>query len=475
MTRLSKRFAVLLVTTGLTAAAQIAAAEDLRSIYDRALTNDPQIREADATRLAAREAKPQALAALLPQVSGNYTAENDKPKGFSERAQIITDAAGTRRAITLQNPSDGTDPKVRRWSIDLRQSVFSWGDWLALKRADHQVAQAESDYQAAQQELISRVANRYFDVLAAQDNVDAQQSAQQAISRQLEQADKRFEVGLIAITDVQEAKAARDSSNAAVIAAKRQLASSEEAMREITGEKPADLAKPAADMPLRTPDPMSEDKWVEQSMQQNPALLSSRLAADIARDNVRSAFAGHYPTLDLVVSQNGNKQNFTTNFSPVDIPPNGQALTLTSDTKTLSYLLQLSVPLFSGGATTSRARQSEYQWQAARQRLERISRQTERQSRDAYLGVTSEIARVTALKQALESSQTALKATEAGYEVGTRTAVDVLDARKNLVQAQTNYSRSRYDYILNVLQLRLASGSLDKTALGEVNGWMEKR
>jgi outer membrane protein len=134
--------------------------------------------------------------------------------------------------------------------------------------------------------------------------------------------------------------------------------------------------------------------------------------------------------------------------------------------------VQVSVPLFAGGGTQSRVRQSEYQWQAAKERLTRVSRQTERQARDAYLGVISEIARVNALRQALESNATALKATEAGYEVGTRTAVDVLDARRNLVQAQTNYSRSRYDYMLNVLKLRLASGSLDKATLTEVNSWL---
>jgi outer membrane protein len=265
---------------------------------------------------------------------------------------------------------------------------------------------------------------------------------------------------------VQEAKAARDSAAAAVIASKRQLASTEELLREITAEKYSILAKPGDAMPLKSPDPADEDQWVARAMEQNLSLISSRLAADIARDNVRSAFGGHLPELDLVASRSNSDQT-----SPIDFASGNTGLR-TNDTDDTTYSLQLSVPIFSGGGTQSRVRQSEYQWQAARERFARVSRQTERQSRDAYLGVLSEMSRVAALRQALESNQTALKATEAGYEVGTRTTVDVLESRRSLVQAQTNYSRSRYDYILNVLKLRLASGTLDRTALDEVNGWL---
>ncbi len=446
---------------GLFLAAAQAQAEDLLKVYERALANDPQIREADANRHATREAKPQALAALLPQVSGSAVYGKDKSNGTSQSTFVLNGV------LTPSDRSGDGDQTNKRWSADLRQSIFSWGNWVALKRADSQVAQAEADYQAAQQDLISRVAARYFDVLAAQDNVDAQVSALSSISRQLEQAEKRFEVGLIAITDVQEAKAARDSASAAAIAAKRQLATASEFLREITGDSVSSLSKPADSMPLKSPEPVEEQKWVDVSMQQNLALISSRLSADIARDNVRSAFAGHLPSVDLVASRTNTRSDSTLNLR------SGAISAGNSDQTDNSYSLQLSVPLFSGGATQSRVRQSEFLWQAARERFTRVSRQTERQARDAYLGVNSEISRVQALRQALESSQTALKATEAGYEVGTRTAVDVLDARKNLVQAQTNYARSRYDYILNVLQLKLASGVLDRKAVEEVNGWLE--
>lgn len=452
----------LILALGVLCVAPAVQAEDLLTVYERAKTNDPQVREADALRKATLESKPQALAALLPQVSGAASRLEDSNSGTNFRQFVL---GGT---LVPNDTSGAGDATNKRWSLDLRQSVFSWANWVALKRADKTVAQAEADYQAEEQNLISRVSTAYFNVLAAQDTVEAQSSALEAISRQLEQADKRFEVGLIAITDVQEAKAARDSAAAAVIAAKRSLASFEEQLREITGEKYSVLAKPGDAMPLKSPDPADEDKWVQLSMEQNLALVSSRLAADIARDDVRTAFSGHLPELDLVASRSN-----AANTSEQRLRTGGVA-TANSDTDDTQYSLQLSVPIFSGGATQSRVRQSEYRWQAARERLTRTSRQTERAARDAYLGVISEISRVNALRQALESNQTALKATEAGYEVGTRTAVDVLDARRNLVQAQTNYSRSRYDYMLNVLQLKLAAGTLDRQTLAEINSWLDR-
>ena len=221
------------LSLGMLILASAARAEDLKAVYERALVNDPQIREADALRRASRESKPQALAALLPQVSGSASrskADTSTKGQFPQEIEQPT-GSGNRVVVNFISSSD-SKPETDRWSLDLRQSVFAWDNWVALKRADRQVAQAEADYAAAQQSLILRVSEAYFNVLAAQDAVSAQQSALEAISRQLEQAEKRFEVGLIAITDVQEAKAARDSAAAAVIASKRQLASTEELLRE---------------------------------------------------------------------------------------------------------------------------------------------------------------------------------------------------------------------------------------------------
>ncbi|MFM7396474.1 MAG: TolC family outer membrane protein [Gammaproteobacteria bacterium] len=455
----------LILAIGMLVAASAAPAEDLKAVYERALANDPQIREADALRRAARESRPQAWAAILPQISGSASRTKSDTTSTGQFPQEQRLPSGQTVVLNFLSASV-SEPETDRWSLDLRQSLISWDNWVLIKRASRQVAQAEADFQAAEQQLVLRVSEAYFNVLAAQDAVEAQTSALEAISRQLEQAEKRFEVGLIAITDVQEARAARDSAAAAVIAAKRQLASTEELLREITAEKYAKLAKPGDTMPLKSPDPADEALWVERSMEQNLALVSSRLAADIARDNVRAAFGGHLPELDLVASKSKVETTSPINFV------SGNTGTRLADTEDESYTLQVTMPIFSGGAAQSRVRQSEFQWRAARERLTRVSRQTERQARDAYLGVISEISRVNALRQALESNQTALKATEAGYEVGTRTAVDVLEARRSLAVAQTNYSRSRYDYILNVMRLRLASGTLDRGTLEEVNGWL---
>jgi len=437
-----------------------AESKDLLGVYEDAVHNDPVIRQADANRLAARESKPQAISALLPQVSGTAGASADHNAGTTP--VFTTDPAGN--PVVIAAPAVA-DTNTRQWAVNLRQSVFSWSNWMSLKAANKEVAQAEATYQAAEQNLILRVAQAYFNVLTAVDNLEANQASLEAIARQLDQANKRFEVGLIAITDVEDAKAARDSAAAAVIAAKRTLATTEDQLQEITGQKYDTLAKPGTDMPLKSPEPADENRWVNISLEQNLSLISSRLQADIARDNVRVAFGGHLPTLDIVAGRSYQSQGVNEVFA-------SQPFNYNTYFNDRQIGLQLTVPIFSGGLTQSKVRQAQYQWIAAKEGVVQSSRATERQARDAYLGVISGIARVQSLRQALESNQTALRATEAGYEVGTRTSVDVLNARKNLVQAQTDYSGSRYDYMVSVLQLRLAAGNLDRAQLTEINNWL---
>jgi outer membrane protein len=462
------------VWMSLAALASTVQARDLNGVYEDALKNDPQIRQADANRLASREARPQAWSALLPQISGTLTRTQDRQDG-SEPSQDIGTGVGTPGSnpqgpvvpVDSGAPSSefGVNAISKAWSLNLRESLFSWSNWMAVKQADKEVAQAEATYLAARQNLILRVSQAYFNVLSALDNLDANQASLEAISRQLDQANKRFEVGLIAITDVQEAKAARDTAAAAVIAAKRTLATAGDQLSEITGQKYDSLNKPGDTMPLNTPEPANEDQWVTVSLDQNVSLLSTRLQADIARENVRIAFGGHLPTLDLLASKSRTTSDATETFS-------GTPFGLNTAVNDRQYTLQITVPIFSGGLTQSKVRQAQYQWIAAKEGVVQASRATERQARDAYLGVISGIARVQALRQALESSQTALKATEAGYEVGTRTAVDVLNSRRTLVQAQTDYAGSRYDYIISIVQLRLAAGNLSQNDVNEINKWL---
>jgi len=448
-----------------------AAAADLVAVYQRALQNDPQLREAEANRLAALESKPQALAALMPQLNGTAVASKERDTGPTKQSFSFTDVStGTPiKVIEHQDFNGRTTTHDHKYGVDLKQNLFRWENWVALQRADAQVAQAEADYQAAQQDLMSRVAQRYFDVLASQDDLDAQEGALASVNRQLEQAEKRYEVGLIAITDVQEVRASHDSSAAAVIAAKRQVASAQEFLREITGDLFDTLARPIEPFELANPDPVSEDRWVEMALQQNLSLVSSRLAADIARENVSSARGGHFPSLDLVAS--GYKLNVDGTSINSDGTPYGNS---SIDQNQRSIGIQLTFPLYSGGMVSSQVRQAVYQHRAAKERVERVARQTEHDARDSYLGVLSEISRVKALRRAVESNTTALNATEAGYEAGTRTAVDVVESRRLWIQAQTDYSRSRYDYMINVLKLQQAAGILSEQSLNRLNSLLKE-
>jgi outer membrane protein len=469
-----KRFALILCLLS-----SAAPAADLLAVYQRAMQNDPQLREAEATRLAALEAKPQALSALLPQLSGNGTISRERDTGSQNTVETVSlprcgpavpagtpcSSAGTPTTIFETFPFSGkVDTTIHHYTIDLKQSLFRWENWQALKRADSQVAQAEADYQAAQQDLMERVAQRYFDVLGAQDDLQAQQMALISITRQLDQAEARYQIGLIAVTDVEEARASHDSTAAAVIAAKRVLASTKELLREIIGEPFDHLAIPVEPFDTANPDPVSEDRWVEMALQQNLSLVSSRLAADIARENVSIQRGGHFPSLDLVGSAGKLTNNGVDAFD--DGSPAGGT---TLDQRQRSIGIQLTFPIYSGGMVSSQVRQAVYQHRAAKERLERVARQTEHDARDAYLGVLSEITRVKALRRAVESNIVALHATESGYEAGTRTAVDVLQSRQQWVQAQTDYAHSRYDYMLDVIKLQQAAGTLSEQGLQRLN------
>ncbi len=452
--------AAIVAGLGLTGAG--AHATDLAEAYHRAQRSDPQLREADATRLAIREARPQAFAALLPQLqaTGGYT--HDTAAGLSN---FFT--SGGLASANVESTSN-----TKQWALQLRQTVFHWEQFAAIRQANAQVAQAEVDYNAARQSLIVRTAAAYFGVLAAQDTLEAAQAAHEAISHQLEQAEKRFEVGLIAITDVEEARAANDQSAATVIASKRTLATARDQLREVTGDSVEMLSRPSDSMPLVAPEPAGEDPWVRAALDQNLALSSARIGAEIARESVNVAQAGHLPSLDLIARESNNDVSGTTSL--FDPTAGSLSFPANSSSRDKQISLQLTVPLFSGGAVSSRVRQASYQHRAAHERLERVARATERGTRDAYLGVISEISRVKALRQGVESSKTALNATEAGYEVGTRTSVDVLLARQRLFDAQTTYARSRYDYLLNVLALEQEAGTLDDKSVDRLNALLDR-
>ena len=440
----------------------------LIDIYEDALINDPRLKEAYANKQAIIESKPQALSLLLPKLTASGAFSDSDTDGNSAFQRIIFDPiTGDLLAVTTDNTQFVQKTDSFQWEVTLQQSIIDAGAWMTLKKANKIVAQAEVDYLSAEQDLMVRVCNAYFDVLAAQDTLESEQAARTAIAKQLDQARKRYEVGLIAITDVQEAQAAFDQSIASEISAKRNLATTKELLREITDSYPEELQKPNTNMPLIMPNPQSENEWVNTALQQNLNLLSAQVGTEVGRNEVNIQKSGHYPTLGLQASKRDMDNDSLRSDSGSPFSP--------ADTENISegIGLQLNIPIYSGGQTSSRVRQAVAQHRAAKEKLERIARETTRKARDAYLGIISGIATVKALEQSVKSSTTALQATEAGYEVGTRTTVDVLDARRRLYSAQTNLAISKYDYLKNIIRLKQAAGTLSREDLTQINNWLQ--
>jgi outer membrane protein len=450
-----------------------AAGADLLEVYKLALERDPQFLEAVELRTAALEAKPQARAALLPQIFAGGDIETRE-----------TDGSGTFLQVVDPDPGPGLDPQIEifdvdqrvsadtwRWKAGLRQTVFRWDQWQQLGRADSVVARAEAGYRAAQQDLMLRVSQRYFDVLAAAETLRSSEATLEAFTQQLRQAERRFQVGVVTVIDVEEARSARDAAAAGVIAAKRELAVAGELLTELTGELHPELERPGDELPVSDTERRGERAWVDQAVDQNLQVVVARLGVDIATRDVNIVQSGHLPTLDLYATTGGFDESATetvTNRS-FDLRTRGPA---DSDGTEDVIGLQLTVPIFTGGATRSRVREQVALQRAARRRLDGSVRAAERSTRDAYLSVIADQARVEALRQSVASSRSSLRATERGVEVGERTNVDALDARRRVFEAERDYARVRYSYLTNLVRLRLAAGTLLPADLEAINAYL---
>lgn len=421
-----------------------AQADSLYQIYQLAQERDPTLRAAAAARDAAIEVKPQSLSGVLPTVGvgGEYSRNS-----YDKRDPLPIES----------NPNYSTN---QIYSLSLTQPVFRWDRWVALEQADYLVAQAQAQYGTAEQELMLRVSERYFAVLGAQDAVRLAVKEKQSFGRQLEQAQQRFEVGLAAITDVQEAQASYDSSVAAEIRAQDQLDSTREQLREIIGEQRENLNAVLDDeFNLISPEPQDQQRWVDTALQQNPSLAAARAGSEAARQQIRIARAGHYPTLDA----NASYSYLDSNFGGIaSVERNDGAVGL-----------QLNVPLYQGGFVNSKTREARSRFDAAREQLDATQRSIERQTRDAYRGVISGISEIRAADQARISNTTALEAAQTGFEVGTRTIVDVIDAQRALTLAELNLYRARYNYLLNTLRLKQAAGTLAPGDLEALGKWLQ--
>jgi outer membrane protein len=417
-------------------------AQDLLAVYRLAQQNDPQLQEAKEQLNAAMESKSLARSQLLPSLGlgANYDHINQ---------DIKSSPSG------LEGSNEYND---RSLGLSLTQPIYRRASIVQLEQAGSTIAQAEASYSAAEIDLMVRSATAYFDILSAQDDLRVAKAEREATGRQLEQAKQRFDVGLIAITDVHEAQAAFDGARASEIAADNSLDNAWEALFEIIGPQgERNLAKLGEGLELIPPVPNNLEEWSETAQQQNFQIIAAQASLETTRQEIEVSRSGHYPTLDLV---GGYQINRTDNDKGTEV-----------DTGSIG--LELSLPLYSGGGVSAQTRQARANYRAAQQSLDRNRRAVNRQVRDAFRGVLSTISRVEALKAATVSAESALDSTQAGYEVGTRTIVDVLNVQQNLFSSQRDYLRSRYDYIINGLSLKSATGTLSEEDLERVNGWLE--
>ncbi|MFD2631915.1 outer membrane channel protein TolC [Idiomarina piscisalsi] len=421
-------------------------AEDLAQIYRLAVDNDPTLLRAAAERNAVQKGVDIAKSGFLPQVTGEagYSkSTSESPQFFESGIQILD-----------------RDNKGWQAGINLNQSIFDWSVWKNADIAEKQAYQAEISYNNAQQELMLRVVNAYFQALQAKDDLSFAEAEKKAIKRQLEQTKQRFSVGLTAITDVHEAQAQYDSAVAREIQARNAVEIAYESIREITGQYPQTLA--ALDTETFSPsDPAPEDvmKWVKKAENSNLSLLESRVQVEIAEQQIELQKAGHYPSVSL-------QANYSTNDTETEIAGD------TNDFGRLdsrSIGLNVSVPIFSGFRTSAEVSQARDNYVASSQQMVQTRRQIEREVRNAYYEVSASIASINAFQQSVVSAESALKATEAGFEVGTRTIVDVLDSTRNLYNAKRNLSEARYGYIRQMLRLEQAAGQLQENDLLAIN------
>jgi outer membrane protein len=427
----------------LAAFAPAAVAEDLVEVYRDAQKYDAVYSAARYNVEAGRERLVQGRALILPSL--NLT-------GNASRQRIESDSRDP--AIS---PSFVRNPNVLGYTLTFTQPIFRPQNWLQYDQAEFQVKQAEAVFGQAAQDLILRVSQAYFDVLAAQDTLALVRAQKAAISEQLAQAKRNFEVGTATITDTHEAQARFDLSGAQEIAAGNDLENRRRALQLLTGKEYAALKPVRTDVKLAPPNPAQEQTWVELAEKQSFPVQIQEAATEVARLEARRASSAHLPTLDLVATHGQNNQSqLTTTATGADV---------TSTT----IGLQLALPIFQGGAISSREREAAALSLRSRDELENARRTSALSSRQSYLAVINGIAQISALEQAMVSSRSALDSNKLGYDVGVRINIDVLNAQQQLFATQRDLAVARYNTITNHLRLKAAAGSLDERDLEEVN------
>lgn len=438
MKRLAGRVAV---TMAVALMAGQAAAADLEQVYREALAYDAALAAARASAEAGREKLPQGRAGLLPSLNltGN-TNWNEAEYRTTGRSQGYN--------------SNG-------WQVQLTQPLFRWQNWVQYKQGEMQAALADAQYQLARQDLTLRASQAYFDVLGAQDVLAAAQALNEANTQQLALAKKSFEVGTVTITDVHEAQSRADLSSAQVIAAESDLAVKRHALLVLTGKEPDALKGLRKGVALSRPEPSDIQSWVAAAEASNLSVQANQLVSEIATREVERNRAGHLPTVDLVASHgNTTSANAFAGFAKTDL-----------DTTVVG--VQLAMPLFQGGATSSRVREASALREKAVSDLDNARRTSAQNARQAYLGVTSGLAQVKAFEAAQVSSRSALDANKLGYEVGVRINIDVLNAQSQLFDTQQKLAKARYDTLMAQLKLKAAAGTLGDEDIKAINALLD--
>jgi len=413
-------------------------AEDLMEIYRRAQQQDMTIAQAKAGHRANLEKRDQGTGQLLPNLSlgaAHFSVSQD---------------------ISQPPPAHSNEYDSDSYGIQLTQPIYRHSNFAAYRQGKAIANQADADFAIAAGELITRVAQAYFDVLAAEDAQEFARTEKAAIEGQLRLAERNFAVGNATVVDVHEARARFDLAAAQVVVAENQLLAKQESLMVLVGHQTGPLARLLWKGEYVYPDPQDMEAWNRIAMEKNPVIVSAQFAVRVAEEEVEKNRGGHYPTLDLVASHGYNKNGIL--FSP-----------LTYEYTTNQVGLQLQVPLYSGGITQSRVRESVAREDQAKFALEQTRRTITRMTRQAYLAATGGIAQVQALEQARVSSRKALESTLIGYESGVRTGVDVLNAQRDLYRTERDLSQARYNYVLSMLQLKLAAGTLSEDDLVAIN------
>ena len=443
-----KRFNQSIIALLFCSVSTTSAALDLKEAMALAQQYDTEFQAAYANYLAVSEASNQTTAAVLPQIGLD---------AYLQRGETETDRSGV--VTESDNNADG-------YSLSLSQVIFDKTVFDTMGQGDATVAKAVAELEVAKQDTIIRVSSAYFDVLTAIDTLETATAERKAIGQQLEQSKERFNVGLSAITDVKEQQASYDVSVADEIIATNDLSNKREALRFIINVYPENLKVADENMPLVIPEPMDIKAWVDKSLQNNFSMVSAKYSVEAAQSSYDASKGGHYPTLKLNASYGVDMVDDRT-FSGIPIPAN--------DTTDAKVMLNLNVPIYKGGLTSSTVRQKLSELDAAKALQEQEKRRTVGLSRSAYLSLEADIANVKARKQAVISTETSLEATLAGYDAGTRTSVDVLLSQRQLFSAKRDYSVARYTYLTNSLVLKQVAGILTPADVDAINKWLITR